>query len=269
MFNKLAVYAVAHQDDWQLFMDPNVSADLLDPGCKTVIIHTTAGDGGNDLDYWQAREEGSLSSLVFRFSGNPSVGASKKYVEVGGKKIYLMDISTCSFYFLRLPDGGMQGDGFGLYDFQSLSKIRQQRIGQITTVDGMNTFSAFGEISHLIDGIVERELGLTGIDDPGKISLNFPEYDSALNPNDHSDHLNTALVLQGTSVYHSTKKYAYVHYDIQHSAPDLSGTSLFWKVGMFCVYHQTVMNMHGHSTISETPEYNVWSKKDAIRREVV
>ena len=42
----------AHQDDWQLFMNPNVYRSIKNNNDKTVIIHTTAGDAekawGND-----------------------------------------------------------------------------------------------------------------------------------------------------------------------------------------------------------------------------
>ncbi len=53
MFERISVYVVAHQDDWQLFMDPDISTDLLDHTCKTVVIYTTAGDAGEDPKYWR------------------------------------------------------------------------------------------------------------------------------------------------------------------------------------------------------------------------
>ena len=57
-FEKISFYVVAHADDWQLFMHPNVHADFIAPQCKVVFIITTAGDAGKGERYWLAREEG-------------------------------------------------------------------------------------------------------------------------------------------------------------------------------------------------------------------
>ena len=42
---RVAFYFSAHQDDWQLFMNPSAFRDVLD-GAKCVFIHMTAGDAG-------------------------------------------------------------------------------------------------------------------------------------------------------------------------------------------------------------------------------
>ena len=58
----------AHQDDWQLFMNPNVYRSIKNNNDKTVIIHTTAGDAGEGMgkrSYYKAREEGSIRALDF------------------------------------------------------------------------------------------------------------------------------------------------------------------------------------------------------------
>ena len=61
-------FVSAHQDDWQLFMNPNLYESIKSEEDTTVIIHTTAGDAGagmgNDA-YYKAREEGSLASVRF------------------------------------------------------------------------------------------------------------------------------------------------------------------------------------------------------------
>ena len=41
-----AIYVSAHQDDWQLFMNPNAYYSIQNPDTKTIILHTTAGDAG-------------------------------------------------------------------------------------------------------------------------------------------------------------------------------------------------------------------------------
>jgi hypothetical protein len=269
MFTRMALYVVAHQDDWQLFMDPGISADILDATCKTIIIHTTAGDAGEDRKFWQAREQGAINSLLFRHCRHSHANVSRKYVGIGGKKVYLAEAANCGLYFLRLPDGGMHGQGFAAYGFGSLGRLRLQRIDCLTSVDQLNTFRSTAEISRLLDGIFTRELRRNPVADRSRVTLSFPEYDHARNPDDHNDHFQTALLLRDTDAYGPAKKYAFVHYDIQHSAADLEGTDLFWKVGMFCAYHQAVLDAHGYSTIDESPQYYRWCTKNSIRREVV
>ena len=43
---KVSFYFAAHEDDWQLFMNPQAFDDVLDAKSKTVFIHLTAGDAG-------------------------------------------------------------------------------------------------------------------------------------------------------------------------------------------------------------------------------
>ena len=107
------------------------------------------------------------------------------------------------------------------------------------------------------------------VPDAGRISLNFPEFDDVLSPGDHNDHLNTALLIKNMEMYPFIKKNAFVHYEICHVANDLDGIDLFWKVGMFSVYHQTVFSRHGYSTINEAPEYSTWCRKKAVFREII
>lgn len=269
MYNRMAVYVVAHQDDWQLFMDPLISNDINAPGCRTLIIHTTAGDAGDGRKYWRAREAGAVNSLKFRISHDTGKQLLSGYIKVNKKKIFRTQAAHCSIYFLRLPDGGPYGEGFARYGFQSLSKLRRNSIGQIHSVDGLNCFSSFSEIGRLLDNIINRELQAGLMKDDTPIVLNFPEYDNNINPDDHNDHLNTALLLMSMKVYATAGKRAFVHYHIQHVAPDLDGTELFWKVGMFSVYHQTVLDLHGHSTIGETHQYCIWSRKNIICRDIL
>ncbi len=268
MYDRISVYVVAHQDDWQLFMDPSISADIVDSRCKTVIIYTTAGDAGYSKKYWIARELGAVDSVLFRISNGLSAGITSRNITVNNKSIYQLNIGHCSMYFLRLPDGGMYGNGFPKYDYQSISKIRLLEIGEIRTVDLKNVFKSFKEISCLINEVITSEHKDNKIEHAGNTMLNFPEYDNSISPNDHNDHLNTSLLIKDMEIYKLAKKRAFVHYHIQHKAVELKGTDLFWKVGMFSVYHQTVLNKHGHSTISETPEYSIWCRKNVLYREI-
>src|SRR4029079_13700308 len=44
--NKVSFYFAAHEDDWQLFMNPSAFQDVIGGAAKTVFVHVTAGDPG-------------------------------------------------------------------------------------------------------------------------------------------------------------------------------------------------------------------------------
>jgi len=63
-------YFAAHEDDWQLFMNPSAFEDVSGAASKTVYIHITAGDdglgagsGGRKHPYYLARENGALAAI--------------------------------------------------------------------------------------------------------------------------------------------------------------------------------------------------------------
>ena len=62
--DKVSFYFAAHEDDWQLFMNPSAFGDVIGAAGKTVFVHITAGDdglgigsGGRKQPYYLAREE--------------------------------------------------------------------------------------------------------------------------------------------------------------------------------------------------------------------
>jgi hypothetical protein len=72
--NSTLFYTVAHQDDWQLFMNPNAYHDArVADNSKVVFIYLTAGDASNGrgpLDgrrtpYYLARELGAYRATQF------------------------------------------------------------------------------------------------------------------------------------------------------------------------------------------------------------
>ena len=63
--DKVSFYFAAHEDDWQLFMNPSAFQDVLEGAAKTVFVHVTAGDaglgtgdGGRKRTYCLARQNG-------------------------------------------------------------------------------------------------------------------------------------------------------------------------------------------------------------------
>ncbi len=70
--DKVSFYFAAHEDDWQLFMNPSAFQDVINGAKKTVFIHMTAGDaglgtgrGGRKHPFYLARENGAKRAIRF------------------------------------------------------------------------------------------------------------------------------------------------------------------------------------------------------------
>jgi GlcNAc-PI de-N-acetylase len=268
-YQKMSVYLSAHQDDWQLFMTPEISIDIADKNCRTIIIQTTAGDAGKDEGYWKAREKAAVESLVFRLSTD--IGIKKNQIE----KTFLshtitgIDINNCAIYFLRLPDGGFDGSGFDKYEYQSMEKLRRGLIPHINSVDKKNQITSWKDATQLIDLIIISEINSSGLEQRERyIELHFPEINLQLNPDDHNDHKNTAELIISSHSYNQFRKRSYVHYEILNIKSKISQEELFWKTGMFCAYHQSLFNDYGHSTISEDQSFIPWCQYGSSNREI-
>src|SRR5262245_14852672 len=70
--DKVSFYFAAHEDDWQLFMNPSAFEDVIRGAAKTVFVHLTAGDaglgagmGGRKHPFYLARENGAEAAIRF------------------------------------------------------------------------------------------------------------------------------------------------------------------------------------------------------------
>ena len=112
---RVAFYFAAHEDDWQLFMNPSAFYDVLDANTKTVFIHMTAGDaglgtntGGRKHAYFAAREHGAEDAIRFMADSDNRVPDETEVstLAFNGRQIRHVSYRHTVAYFLRLPDGG-------------------------------------------------------------------------------------------------------------------------------------------------------------------
>jgi len=237
---------VPHADDWQLFMHPNAYNDLVDPGCKVVFLIITAGDAGKENDYWLAREEGVKSAI--RFCLAPRVITA----EAGGKKqvnshaIQYWSLNEVSAYFLRIPDGNLDGSGFAAYNSQSLFKLSTGQISSITALDNSTTYHGWPAFIATAESIIRLES--EGISERW---INYLNPDATLNSGDHTDHLSIGHAIQQMKIITTLHQVLYVGYSIDCIEDTLSLTDLFWKAGMLAVYEKAVYDLCGYSTLQE------------------
>jgi hypothetical protein len=89
--DKVSFYFAAHEDDWQLFMNPSAFEDVINGSAKTVFVHMTAGDaglgmgrGGRKHPFYLARENGAETAIRFMADADdiPTV-RSVMHMEIG------------------------------------------------------------------------------------------------------------------------------------------------------------------------------------------
>lgn len=248
-FNKIAFYIVAHADDWQLFMCPGVYNDLVSPGSKVVFIITTAGDAGMGEKFWLAREEGLKSSIRFcvaPFSTKVEVVGEREF---NSHKISYCEINDTTTYFLRLPDGNLDGAGFSACSFKTLSQFKSGQINAVSAINNSATYQSWLELVSLLESIVAFERN--GFSNTW---VHYINPDVLMNPNDHPDHMATGDIIQNMASINCVHQLLFAGYSTIAQGDTLTSPDLFWKAGMFAAYEKGVYDNCGYSTLAENPE---------------
>ncbi len=203
----------AHEDDWQLFMSSKIMADLNVSNRKVVFITLTAGDGSagaasyapSNIPFYLSRENGSVYSS--KYAGDLSTGTAPldvptvSIVTINGKNIAKYTYKNTVNYFLRLPDGNGNGNGFSNTGFQSLEKLRGGSITAMNVVGYTTSPPANGpaaytytwsQLTATIRQIILNEK-ITGTQSwVHTASTNTGTY----NTGDHSDHIYSSWAVQ-------------------------------------------------------------------------
>jgi LmbE family N-acetylglucosaminyl deacetylase len=132
---------IPHQADDLLFFSTMLARDARE-GRPVLTVHLTAGDDDDDDWYWRAREAGvraayaALHGVPDRWTVSTRIIADKPLTYAtlqGAKQVGLL--------FLRLPDGGLDGQGGARSGFASLRRLWEGDIATISAVDGSATQS--------------------------------------------------------------------------------------------------------------------------------
>ncbi|MCA0132814.1 PIG-L family deacetylase, partial [Winogradskyella alexanderae] len=197
--NKIDIYVSAHADDWQLFMNPNAYTDVKSSDHKVVFIHITAGDAGAGIgynNYYLAREEGSLRALRFMsntFTSGAGLGTdmNENNVTINGHQILKYSYRNIVAYFLRLPDGNLNGSGYTSTGNESVQRLYNGLISSISAVDGSTTYNSITDFTNTMQSLVELEANGSQL-----ITFNIADDDASINPGDHSDHIYSSKIFQ-------------------------------------------------------------------------
>ena len=250
------VFGVAHQDDWQLFMNPNVANSIQSAEDKTVIIHLTAGDAGygmgNDA-FYKAREEGALRAV--RFLSNTAEDRSKIGDEMSRSITLIRNhpILTYTYhntvvYFLRLPDGNGDGSGFELHQKKSLEKFYIRQVVDFKAIDQSTTYTNKEDLLGTL-----KEL-ITMVHTGTQLEIHLSELSEDLNVDDHSDHLTAArFISEAATNQFKGEFYYYIDYQSANLESNLERSEILINSG---TWGATASGLSDHRHASLWDEYH-------------
>lgn len=244
----ITFFIVAHMDDWQLFMNPNVSWELSNKENKVVFIYTTGNDAGGDKAFWMANEDAAISSVCFGISDLLYLDGEREIVNINNHVLHRWCGGNAVCYFLRLPDGNVTGSGFSSQGYQSLQKLYRRQIPFIKALDGSTIYHGWQDFVNTLQGIIDNEAG--GF---ASVRINYPETNKAINPGDHSDHRTTGLAVQAIPKYSRYNNFSYIGYNLRNYPVDLWDEDLFLKIAQFVVYDKTLSDLTRYSMLKKSP----------------
>jgi hypothetical protein len=237
--DKVSFYFAAHEDDWQLFMNPSAFQDVIDGAAKTVFVHVTAGDaglgigsGGRKHPFYLARENGAEAAVRFMADAD-DIPASKIALHrtFNGHSIYRISYRSTVSYFLRVPDGNPLGTGYADTGFQSLKRLNGGENGRLAAVDGSTVYRGWGDLVKTVRAIMDYERGPAA-----QVQINIAELDPRINPQDHSDHLMTAkAALDAVADLACVRRVSYVDYASSNLPENLNAKQRDMESSVFAV----------------------------------
>jgi hypothetical protein len=237
--DKVSFYFAAHEDDWQLFMNPSAFQDVIKGATKTVFVHLTAGDaglgvgfGGRKYPFYLARENGAEAAIRFMADADATPGKQVAgRMSFNGHGIYRVNYRDTVSYFLRVPDGHWSGDGYYETGFESLKRLATGENEVLRSVDGSATYHGWADLVATLRAIIVYERGHAAL-----VQLNVADTDVRINPKDHSDHLMTAkAALDAAKELSCVRRVYYVDYASSQMPQNLNAQQRDMESSVFAV----------------------------------
>ena len=220
---------VAHEDDSMLFQSPDLLHDIQTGKCvRTVFV--TAGDAGQDSDYWSSRELGAQAAYA-QMAGVANVWTQSD-AGISGHPISLMTLTgnpKITLLFMRLPDGNLDGSGFAPDESQSLQKLYLSQISQINTVDGTSSYT--------LSSLTSTLTNLMKAFAPNRVDTQ--DYVGSYGDGDHSDHHTVAYITRYASEAYTTATHTlvgYMDYGTSSLPSNVTGTDATQKANAWFAY---------------------------------
>jgi LmbE family N-acetylglucosaminyl deacetylase len=224
---QIDIAVVAHQDDWQLFMG-DVLTQKLRSGNRAVFVYLTAGDDGRDSAYWRTRERAALQSTRIAAAIPVTDSLACSIVQIRDHSIRKCTVGNTESYFLRLPDGKRDGNGFARYNYRSLRKLRANPNSEMSAIDASTTYRGWTDLTTTIGVIIDR--------DSAAVTVHTSDPNILRNPHDHFDHRMAGLLVAELRKQHKFGAMYYVGYALATRAVNRSNDQTRAKTALLLAY---------------------------------
>jgi len=254
--DKVSFYFAAHEDDWQLFMNPSAFEDVAGGAAKTVFVHVTAGDAGlgtgsrgRQHPYYLARENGAVSAMRFMADADRTLmPQAVSRPTFNGHAVYRTSYGRTVGYFLRVPDGHPSGGGYGGTGWQSLRRLHEGQIGTLTAIDRSAAYHGWSDLVATVGAIMSFER-----DGARLLQINVADPDPRQNAGDHSDHLMTSrLAVDAAAHLGCVRRVYYVDYASARLPENLDARQRDMESSVFAV---TLAGMQALDHVTEGRHY--------------
>jgi hypothetical protein len=237
--DKVSFYFAAHEDDWQLFMNPSAFEDVAGGAVKTVFVHVTAGDAGigtgangRKHPYYLARENGADNAVRFMVDANTAPASeTASHLDFNGHAVFRVSYRNTVRYFLRVPDGNPGGTGYAGTGWQSLKRLADGTIDTLAAVDNSAAYQGWGDLVATMRAIMAFERGSATL-----LQINVADPDAGINPGDHSDHLMTSrLAVEAAKDLGCVRRVYYVDYASSKLPENLNAQQRDMESSVFAV----------------------------------
>lgn len=272
-----SVFIHAHEDDWQLWESPAASHDYVS-GDRLLFVYVTAGDAGSGTAYWQAREQAAEASVMqLAGSGLASNGSWVDICYTNGAQtchpMWQWTYGTTVSIFMRLPDGGNMGGGFSTTGFETLEKLRDGNITNLTTVDGSTTYTSWPDLYLTMAAIINTYA-------PANAStiVHAPDFNRTAQTSqgsicpgcqDHADHLAVGDAVDNATMSTNAPwtmqwciDYALAFGDPRYPV-NVDSANYTIKKAIFTAYNDTMVQLTGQDAYAGMP----WFYENAFQRE--
>lgn len=271
----LEAFVLAHQDDWQLFMG-DVAWQAIRTGSRTVFVYTTSGDAGRPAPFWEAREKGALASVAVALGVAPpdtagEVGGGRFRVECAdsmfsGHAVRRCQLGTSVSYFLRLPDGNLNGQGFPATGGRSLMQLANGIAAPVPTLDGKGSFRSWQDLVDVVGAVLKVEASAARASG-AQVQIHATDPDTAFNPRDHADHRATGRLAAAIANANEWTLLRYAGYSTAEWPTNLSADQFAEKTALFMAYDRArVLASPEWSAYAELPRYySAWLSRTYTR----
>ena len=256
----LEFFVEGHPDDWELFAGNQTASSAL-TAAKLVIVYVTSRDAGSGMvfpAFWQARETASKAAVdVITVAGDWTCAS----VTLNAHPIARCTKANTVSYYLRLPDGAGEGQGYG---FGSLAQLRTGGVASLTAVDGTTTYTSWADIVSTFQALVAFEAaGHADMD----VAVHAHDWDLRRNGSDHSDHRATADLTRLASVGRAWNLFWYLGLQSVFEAPNLTPDEFDIKWETIVAYDNVMLALMGE-TIIGTSHTEEWAQRTIFRSEL-